>query len=101
MLLISSPRFEEHTTPPGHPPGPGRAAVLDAVAAAWRDRGGRVMAPRPATRAELIRAHDPEFVDALAATRGRAVMLDPDTFTSPESYDVALLAAGAAVQAAE
>ena len=28
-------------------------------------------------------------------------MLDPDTFTSPESYDVALLAAGAAVQAAE
>ena len=27
-------------------------------------------------------------------------MLDPDTFTSPESYEVALLAAGAAVQAA-
>ena len=27
-------------------------------------------------------------------------MLDPDTFTSPESYDVALLAAGAAIQAA-
>ena len=28
-------------------------------------------------------------------------MLDPDTFTSPESYDIALLAAGATVQAAE
>ena len=28
-------------------------------------------------------------------------MLDPDTFTSPQSYDVALLAAGAAIQAAE
>ena len=30
-------------------------------------------------------------------TAGRAVALDPDTFTSPESYEVALLAAGAAV----
>ena len=28
-------------------------------------------------------------------------MLDPDTFTSPESAEIALLAAGAAVQAAE
>ena len=40
-------------------------------------------------------------VDAMAATSGRAVMLDADTFTSPESYEIALLAAGAAVQAAE
>ena len=37
----------------------------------------------------------------MAATSGRPSMLDPDTFTSPESYEVALLAAGAAVQAAE
>ena len=28
-------------------------------------------------------------------------MLDPDTFTSPDSYDIALLAAGATIQAAE
>ncbi len=32
---------------------------------------------------------------------GRAVALDPDTYTSPESYEVALLAAGAAIDAAE
>jgi acetoin utilization deacetylase AcuC-like enzyme len=37
----------------------------------------------------------------MAATAGRAVMLDADTFTSPESFEIALLAAGAAVQAAE
>ena len=37
----------------------------------------------------------------MAATAGNAVMLDADTFTSPESYDVARLAAGATVQAAE
>ena len=34
-------------------------------------------------------------------TAGRAVALDPDTFTSPDSYEVARLAAGAAVSAVE
>jgi acetoin utilization deacetylase AcuC-like enzyme len=101
MLLISSPRFQEHTTPPGHPERPERAEVFDQVASAWRDRGGAVAAPRPATRQELLRVHDATHVDAMAATSGRAVMLDADTFTSPESYEIALLAAGAAVQAAE
>jgi len=101
MILISSPRFQEHTTPPGHPERPERAEVFDQVAAAWRDRGGRVVEPRPATRDELLRVHDAAHVDAMAATSGRAVMLDADTFTSPESYEIALLAAGAAVQAAD
>jgi acetoin utilization deacetylase AcuC-like enzyme len=101
MVLISSPRFQEHTTPPGHPERPERAEVFDRVASAWRDRGGRVVEPRPATREELLRVHDAAHVDAMEATNGRAVMLDADTFTSPESYEIALLAAGAAVQAAE
>jgi acetoin utilization deacetylase AcuC-like enzyme len=101
MILISSPRFQEHTTPPGHPERPERAEVFDQVASAWRDKGGTVVEPRPATREELLRVHDAAHVDAIEATNGRAVMLDPDTFTSPESYEIALLAAGAAVQAAE
>ena len=37
----------------------------------------------------------------MAATAGQAVMLDADTFTSPESYRIARLAAGATIQAAE
>ena len=100
MLLIASSRFGEHTTPPGHPERPERAEVFDRVAADWRDGGGRVVEPRAATREELLRVHDEAHVDAMAQTHGKAVMLDPDTFTSPESYHVALLAAGAAVQAA-
>ena len=101
MVLIASPRFGEHTTPPGHPERPERAEVFDQVASAWRAKGGQVVEPRPATRAELLRVHDAAHVDAIEATSGRAVMLDADTFTSPESYEIALLAAGAAVQAAE
>ena len=101
MLLFSSPRFEEHVTPPGHPERPERAHVFDAVTARWLERGGRAALPRAATREELERVHDPVYLDSMDEMGGRAVMLDPDTFTSPESYEIALLAAGAAVQAAE
>jgi len=102
MLLITSPRFEEHITPPGHPERPERARVFQNIAMEWRERGGRVSEPRTSTMEELLRVHTREHVDRIAATSGRpGVMLDPDTFTSPESYDIALLAAGAAVHAME
>jgi acetoin utilization deacetylase AcuC-like enzyme len=100
MLLISSPRFQEHTTPPGHPERPERAEVFDQVAAAFRDRGGRVVEPCAATRDELLRVHDAAYLDVIDSVKGRAAKLDEDTFTSPESHEIALLAAGAAVQAA-
>ena len=100
MLLITSTDFDQHVTPPGHPERPERAHVFDAVAADWRDKGGPLRPPRAVTRDELERVHDPAYLDRVAATNGHAVMLDPDTFTSPDSLHVAELAAGAAVQAA-
>jgi acetoin utilization deacetylase AcuC-like enzyme len=99
MLVVTSPRFEEHVTPPGHPERPERGAVLTAVAQSWR--GGAIAEPRPATREELARVHDDDYLDRIEGTAGKPSMLDPDTFTSPESYEVALLAAGGTVQAAE
>lgn len=100
MRLFASPRFAEHMTPPGHPERPERAEVFDAVAARFAARGRTVSRARLATRLELARVHTVEYLDLIAATEGRAVMLDPDTFTSPESHEIARLAAGAAVKAA-
>lgn len=100
MLLFSSPRFGEHVTPPGHPERMERADVFDHAAAAFVRAGGVLHAPRAASREELERVHAGGYLDELAKTSGRAVMLDADTFTSPESWDVALLAAGTAVDAA-
>ena len=100
MILITSPRFDEHENPPGHPERFERAHVFDAVAARWLEKGGRTMPPAAATREELERVHDAAYVERIASTAGRAVMLDPHTFTSPASNDIARLAAGAAVQAA-
>jgi acetoin utilization deacetylase AcuC-like enzyme len=44
--------------------------------------------------------HTAAYVEHIASTAGRAAMLDPDTFTSPESYEIARLGAGAAIDAA-
>jgi acetoin utilization deacetylase AcuC-like enzyme len=101
LLLITSPRFEEHVTPPGHPERMERAHVFDAAAARWVGAGGRTAAPRSATREDLSQVHSASHLDAMAAIAGRAAMLDPDTFTSPESQEIALMAAGAAAQAAD
>ena len=101
MILLNDTRFEEHVTPPGHPERPERAEVMSGVARAWAHAGGTVEAARPATREELARVHDGAHLDRLDATAGTAAMLDADTFTSPESVEIARLAAGATVRAAE
>jgi acetoin utilization deacetylase AcuC-like enzyme len=97
FVLVSSPRFLDHLTPPGHPERVERGRVMMAVAESWRQRGVDVLTPRPATRDELLRVHSEEYLAALDAIAGKAVALDPDTYTSDDSRDVALLAAGAAV----
>jgi acetoin utilization deacetylase AcuC-like enzyme len=100
MLLLTSSRFSDHVTPPGHPERPERAEVFDAVAAQWTGRTITTAEPRAAQHDEIARAHTVSHIDQIAHTAGRAVMLDADTFTSPESYEIALLAAGATIHAA-
>lgn len=101
LILISSRRFAEHQTPPGHPECPERAEVMDVIAGEWRRQGGEVAAPPPATHEQLARVHDAAYLERIAGTAGRATVLDPDTYTSSETYEIASLAAGAAVDAVE
>jgi acetoin utilization deacetylase AcuC-like enzyme len=118
MLIVSSERFADHITPPGHPESPERNAVLETAAATVKRIAAEaeglagsapaplrtiveVVEPAPATREQLLRVHPAAHVDAIEATRGRASMIDADTYTSPDTADVALLAAGAAVQAVD
>jgi len=101
VILIHSDRFAEHQTPPGHPERPERAEVMDAVADRWRQRGTEIVAPREATVEQLARVHGREYLRQISETTGRSRQLDPDTYTSPESHEIALLAAGAAIDAVE
>ena len=97
LALVGSPRFADHLTPPGHPERVERHAVMQAIAAEFAAQGGALLEPRMATDEELARVHDPAYITLIRETAGRATALDPDTFTSPDTFEVALLAAGAAL----
>jgi acetoin utilization deacetylase AcuC-like enzyme len=101
LTIFTSDRWADHLTPPGHPERVERAEVMQVVASDFRRRGGAVAEPRAATEDEIGRVHAREHIALIRETAGRAVALDPDTFTSPETYDVARLAAGAAIGAVE
>jgi acetoin utilization deacetylase AcuC-like enzyme len=101
MLLIASSRFVDHLTPPGHPESPERAEIFDGVAERAQLRGVEVIEPTPASDEALLRIHTRPYLDAISATSGRASMIDPDTFTSPETVTLAKLAAGAAILAVD
>lgn len=101
LVLVTSDRFGDHLNPPGHPERTERAEVMRSVASTWRARGGAVMMPRQATTDELLRVHSPAHLATIDETAGRTLSLDPDTFSSPRSRDVALLAAGAALVAVQ
>jgi acetoin utilization deacetylase AcuC-like enzyme len=101
LTLFTSPVFADHLTPPGHPERVERFEVMQTVAAEFRQKGIAVQEPRPATDVEIGRIHAAEHIILVKETAGRAVALDPDTFTSPRTWDVAKMAAGAAVSAVD
>ena len=101
LILVHTDRFAEHQTPPGHPERPERAEVMDVVASRWGEQGVEIVAPRAATLEQLARVHDRGYLRRISETAGRSSQLDPDTYTSPESHEIALLAAGAALDAVE
>jgi len=101
LTIFTSPHFADHLTPPGHPERVERFEVMQVVASEFGKRGGHVESPRRVTDQEITRIHDADYLTAIKETAGRAVALDPDTFTSPGTFEAAYLAAGAAVTAVE
>jgi acetoin utilization deacetylase AcuC-like enzyme len=95
-LLVDNRRFDLHSPIGHHPERPERLvaarAAVQRVSAHFEP-----VAARSATDEELARVHDRRFIEKLAALRGQQGYLDPDTYVSPESVDVARLAAGSLV----
>jgi acetoin utilization deacetylase AcuC-like enzyme len=102
VALYDDPTFREHDAGQGHPE---RAERLEALRRGIRDARLEprltLSVPRPATTQELLRVHTEDHLALVASTRGRRHRFDPDTQASPLSYEAALLAAGAAVDAVE
>ena len=59
-----------------------------------------VVEGRPASREQVERCHDSDYLDRLAALEV-STLFDPDTVATPTSWEAALLAAGCASEAVE
>ncbi len=95
VQLVTDDALSRHLTGPGHPERPERLLAILAMLSERPVAGTAVVAPRSATDEALARVHDRAHLAALAGLRGRAGWIDPDTPCSPESVDLARLAAGA------
>ncbi len=99
--IFRSPVFLEHMKNCQHVESARRLEVLHEVLDQPDVAKQFIFPPfEPASRQILELNHSPAYVRHLAATAGKPqVVLDPDTQTSPLSYEAACLAAGAAVTA--
>jgi acetoin utilization deacetylase AcuC-like enzyme len=100
-LLLTDPLFLQHDPGEEHPEQPARLARILDLLETEPIPGVERRAPRPATEGELAAVHTPRLREYLQGLRGRHEAVDPDTVTSPDSYDAAVLAAGASVRAVE
>lgn len=102
--LALDDRFQEHDTGRGHPERPER---LEAITAALRDAGlDEACQAIDISRVhmELVqRVHAPAYIERLmrACSIGSPYIDEPDSAISPQSYDIALLAAGTVINAVD
>jgi len=96
---VFDPAFLRHNADIAHPERPARlAAIIESL-----DRQGLLgamtpVAVEPVSAADLERVHPRSHIATIEMARGQH--LDPDTFVSEESPEIALLVAGAVVEAA-
>jgi acetoin utilization deacetylase AcuC-like enzyme len=101
--IVKDRRYLRHGADFSHPETPQRLVsiyeMLDNPDMAWKYSG---IDAREATLQELERVHEAGYIASIAATAGGAMfMLDPDTVATAETYEVARLAAGGAMNAVD
>ena len=102
--LVLDERFERHDTGAGHPERRARlVAVREALGGANLVERCERIEPAPIDLPDLYRVHERGYVDRVqqACRSGAAYIDGPDSAICPESYDVALLAAGAILRAVD
>jgi acetoin utilization deacetylase AcuC-like enzyme len=101
--IVRDERYREHVTDDFHPENPHRLGAIYTMLQQGDMEGlFTEIPPRPATREELEMVHLPSYVDLIASTAGQPRhRLDPDTVSSPKSYEAACLAVGGVLEAIE
>lgn len=101
--IVKDWRYLEHRMGDHHPESPQRLEVIYRMLEQQPAFSSfPIIEPRPATEEEITLIHTKTYFDKIKETAGRErVYLDPDTSTSPRSFEVACLAAGGLLQAAD
>ena len=100
--IVKDRRFADHEMGRFHVESPRRIEVLNRMVEEEILFPYLPIEPRPAIEEEIVRVHSSAYFEFLRGTSGNApVTLDPDTSTSPGTFETALLAAGGGLKAVE
>jgi len=99
--IVKDSRYLQHTAGASHPESPERLAsvyeMLDNPNMSWKYVH---IEPSEASRDQIAYVHTISYIDHIASTAGKShVILDPDTITSAETYEIAKLAVGGVCKA--
>ena len=99
--IVKHSDYLQHTAGSGHPESPERLAsvyeMLDNPNMSWKYVD---IKPRLASHNEIAYVHTGAYIERIAGTAGKScVILDPDTSTCAETYEIAKLAVGGVLNA--
>jgi len=101
--IVKDDRYLDHVANTYHPESPERLQVIYGMLQEpdMKEKFVEVN-PRLATDEELEFIHIPRYIQLVASTARRSfMMLDPDTYACPKSYETAKLAAGGVMAAVD
>jgi len=100
--IVKDRRYMEHNMGASHVENPMRIEAIYDMVEKEITFPYLEIEPRPATEEEIQMIHSPSYFNLIKETSGKErVALDSDTATSARSYEVALLAAGGLLKAAD
>ncbi|MCP2519641.1 histone deacetylase [Candidatus Aminicenantes bacterium AC-708-M15] len=103
--IVKSNEYFKHQMGAFHPESPNRLKVIyDMIERDFSMSAESspfvFISPRKATQEELMLIHTPSYIKIIEQTKDKGrVILDPDTSTNAETYDVACLAVGGVLEA--
>ncbi|HOP85219.1 MAG TPA: histone deacetylase [Syntrophorhabdaceae bacterium] len=92
--IVREDIYMEHVMDYYHPESPERLKHIYSMLEEIGPENIERIPARDATHEEIAYVHDVSYIESISATKGKSVRLDPDTSTSPKSYEAALKAVG-------
>src|SRR6202167_371326 len=100
--VVADRRYLKHFAGRAHPERPERIEAMTEMAESLKRPDLKFIAPREATDEEIASCHTPEYVATVARTASLDRFdFDPDTHSSRDTYETALLSAGGVLTAGE